>query len=51
MTIDSVSLNVSLFLTHICLASTYDALANSAVPDQAPQNVASDQVLQFSLTE
>ena len=39
-------------LTHLSLASfLWDILANSAKPDQTPQNAASDQVLHCLPTE
>ena len=38
-------------LTHLSLSSFYETLANCAVPDQTPQNAASDQVLHCLLSE
>ena len=36
----SVSLDSKIYLTHISLASSCGTYANSAIPDQTPQNVA-----------
>ena len=42
--------NAMSFLTHISLASFLRDVANSADPDQTPQNTASDQGLHCLLT-
>ena len=46
-----IKTKLSCFLTHISLASFCGTSANSAKPDQTPQNVASDQVLHCLQTE
>ena len=42
-------LKFSSSLSHLSLASFYGILANSAEPDQMPQNATSDQVIQIVL--